>query len=227
MISTGQKKNSSIEYCLIIGDDISMKEPIIAEYYKSAQNGAKNLTYVLAFDSTKMKFELKQTMNIDDVNLDFAKAFSGCSGAYYYSKGAPYFYNKPKNNEFTKSMIKYKSFNDWQLTSETKLIGGFICYKATGYQTVKNIKGLFKNLVVAWYCPKIPVPFGPIGYGNLPGVILELQIKEVVYGAIKISLGSYGIYKLDFSSKEIIISEEELNARIKTRHEDLIRNKEK
>jgi GLPGLI family protein len=227
LISLGQKKISTVEYSLIIGDDISMKDPVIDEYYKSAQNGAKSLTYLLTFDATKMKFELKQTMNLDDVNLDFAKAFSGCSGTYYYSKGTPYFYNKPKNNEFTKSIVEYKSFNDWQLTNETKLIGKFLCYKATGFKTVKNIKGLFKNPVTAWYCPKIPVPFGPIGYGNLPGIILELQIKEIVYGATKISLNSGGISKLDFSSKETIISEDELNNRIRTQHEDFIKNKDK
>lgn len=226
LISLSQKKKSTVEYNLIIGEDMSMKNQVIAEYYKSAQNNAKYLTYVLAFDDTKMKFELKQSMNVDDTNLDFAKAFSGCNGVYYYSKNAPYFYNKPKNSEFTKSIVKYKSFNDWKLTNETKLIGGFLCYKATGFQIIKNIKGIFKNPITAWYCPKIPKPFGPIGYGNLPGIILELQIKEIVYGATKISLNDDGIFQLDLPSQENIISEDELNARIRTRHDDYIKSKD-
>jgi GLPGLI family protein len=43
-------------------------------------------------------------------------------------------------------------------------------------------------LVTAWYAPDIPVRFGPIGYGGLPGLILELQNESATFYVTKINL---------------------------------------
>lgn len=56
---------------------------------------------------------------------------------------------------------------EWKIMGEAKQIAGFVCQKAvTKVDTVE---------VVAWFCPTIPVPAGPNGFGQLPGLILELQ----------------------------------------------------
>jgi GLPGLI family protein len=62
-------------------------------------------------------------------------------------------------------------FKKWQLTQETKKIAGYLCYKATTVVT-RNKKAIH---ITAWYCPQIPVSFGPKEYNGLPGLILEAQ----------------------------------------------------
>jgi GLPGLI family protein len=66
--------------------------------------------------------------------------------------------------------------------------------------------GVFKRNVVAWYCPKIPVSFGPKGYGDLPGLILELEEKNITFGAKKITLNPTNII-IEKPSKYKIVSE--------------------
>lgn len=76
---------------------------------------------------------------------------------------------------------------NWKLTSETKKIGKYTCYKATKTKEVENnsftmTDGKEEETVkmvtvttVAWYTPEIPVSTGPDMYGGLPGLILEIQ----------------------------------------------------
>ncbi|WP_052248359.1 GLPGLI family protein [Chryseobacterium taiwanense] len=56
---------------------------------------------------------------------------------------------------------------DWKLLDETKLIGDFLCKKATG-----KFKG---RDYIAWYSPQISTSFGPMKFGQLPGLIFEIS----------------------------------------------------
>ena len=77
----------------------------------------------------------------------------------------------------------------WKLSKETKKIGKYTCYKATTIKTIINVAGTFYRNVTAWYCPELAIPFGPMGYGNLPGLILELKInKKGIYTLKKLIL---------------------------------------
>ncbi len=58
---------------------------------------------------------------------------------------------------------------DWKITGETKKINNYHCIKA-----ILKCEGC-KNPVEVWFTPEIPVPFGPAGYGGLPGLILEIK----------------------------------------------------
>lgn len=55
---------------------------------------------------------------------------------------------------------------DWELTSDKKEIQGLICSKAT-----TTFRG--RNWTV-WYCPQIPVVYGPWKFYGLPGLMMEL-----------------------------------------------------
>lgn len=71
---------------------------------------------------------------------------------------------------------------DWILEKETKNIGEYVCFKATQSYTVKNESGEeMEKETVAWYTPQIPIPFGPMGNGGLPGLILEVKSGDVTY----------------------------------------------
>jgi GLPGLI family protein len=56
---------------------------------------------------------------------------------------------------------------DWELTSDTLTIAGYKCLKAN-FEFKSGQKGF------VWYCPDIPVPFGPETLYGLPGFILEV-----------------------------------------------------
>lgn len=55
---------------------------------------------------------------------------------------------------------------NWELTSDKKEIQGLICSKAT-----TTFRG--RNWTV-WYCPQIPVVYGPWKFYGLPGLMMEL-----------------------------------------------------
>jgi GLPGLI family protein len=76
----------------------------------------------------------------------------------------------------------------WEMKNESRKIGPFNCFKATTNKITRNSSGTFKKTVVAWYTTELPFPFGPIGYGRLPGLIVELTYENVVYCLKKIDL---------------------------------------
>ncbi len=59
---------------------------------------------------------------------------------------------------------------DWKVTGETKMILGHPCLKAEITDTLGGI--------TAWFAMDVKVPYGPKGYGQLPGLILELKIHD-------------------------------------------------
>ncbi|TXK75108.1 GLPGLI family protein [Mesonia sp. HuA40] len=67
---------------------------------------------------------------------------------------------------------------NWELVSETKTIGNYVCKKAT---TVYNDKK-----ITAWYALSIPLSDGPGEYYGLPGLILELTDGTTTYNALSV-----------------------------------------
>ena len=89
----------------------------------------------------------------------------------------------------------------WKISDETKTILGHTARKATAARigtrpmvTMEN--GQMKrsevsdtSTIVAWFTTDIPVPAGPEVAGQLPGLILELDINKgrIVYKAVELS----------------------------------------
>ncbi|MBL0358610.1 MAG: GLPGLI family protein [Chitinophagaceae bacterium] len=88
---------------------------------------------------------------------------------------------------------------NWKLSDDTKEILGHVCRKATaqriGKRTTMNINnGKMERVefddttrIVAWFTTDIPVPAGPELQGQLPGLILALDMNDgrVTYLAIE------------------------------------------
>lgn len=58
----------------------------------------------------------------------------------------------------------------WKMTGDQKMVGDFLCQKATFADSTKNI--------IVWFTPMIPVSTGPSEFFGLPGLILHVDINE-------------------------------------------------
>jgi len=58
----------------------------------------------------------------------------------------------------------------WKLTGEKMQVGSYLCYKAAFEDSTRTI--------IAWFTPQIPVPVGPAQFGQLPGLILHVDIND-------------------------------------------------
>lgn len=93
------------------------------------------------------------------------------------------YYQDLKSNENFKIKSKHlKTFKidqaqtKWDITQKTKTILGYNVIKATTKAEVQVED--FKTEVVsvdAWFTPELDLPYGPDGFGGLPGLILELN----------------------------------------------------
>ena len=62
----------------------------------------------------------------------------------------------------------------WKVGTESRQILGFNCLKAVWEDTTAGRQ----RTVVAWFSPDVPVPSGPVTYGQLPGLILAIDINN-------------------------------------------------
>ncbi len=71
---------------------------------------------------------------------------------------------------------------NWKMTGETKQVLGYDCMKATTSDTVR------KREITAWFTDAITLSSGPAQYGQLPSLILEIDINngEIVIAAKKV-----------------------------------------
>lgn len=142
------------------------------------------ILFNLQFANDKSIFKYEEILNNDD---------RGYIEIAIGPDGAGVFYNSQKEivrklNAFGQEFIIYKSKPKWTITKEKKRIGNYTCFKATLIEKVRASRGDRNHLVTAWFTPQINVPFGPLGYSELPGLILELEARNYKYYAIKINL---------------------------------------
>ncbi|MFD2892193.1 GLPGLI family protein [Flavobacterium chuncheonense] len=181
-------------------EELKVKDRMWYQLELDREMMAQMLRFKLDFNQDESMFYLADNMISDNENKNTKKYVTGL----FY--GLDYFYiNRTKDTlveqlqySFATLLKKRKaSFANWNLTNETKTIEGYTCYKAT-YTYIQKWNGReFEWPVVAWYCPEIPIPLGPIRYSGLPGLILELHEKET----------GYVVEKIDFHAKEIKIKE--------------------
>lgn len=215
-ISLAQKRNINIQYSVQIYDEEIMKniDPEFRRMFVSAISTAHLLSYNLIITKKGSKFyEQSALPNSDaDIFMKSSTIFSGYMGITYQYLDNLYFDKKNTGNDL---MVKEPLKSNWKLHDETKMIDNYLCYKATNVNVVDNRSGkIFNHPVIAWYCPKLPFNYGPNGYSNLPGLILELQVRNVVFGAKKIDLNSELDFDFSFLERVKTISRGELDKKI-------------
>ena len=213
LIAFSQKSGTITYNFKILEDEKFIKNEVIGKFFLQAIEGAKHLKFELTFNDSISEFKLLNNMSLDGQNLEMAIINSRTKKEIYIFKNKIYHNNSNglfKENEF---LIVEPLNQNWKLTNESKTIDGYTCYKATNEYIVVNSKGTFKHPVIAWFCPQIPIPIGPRGYGGLPGLILELQEWNSVFGVEKIAF-SNDIKEIVLPKEGKIISNQEYQNKV-------------
>jgi GLPGLI family protein len=214
--SFAQIQNGKIEYGVNIEMLGGLKEDgPFKKLYAGAVENAKYLNFILSFDKERAVFSINEGLGSDNSDTGLSKITAGYMNEVYQTKD----FSLCAVNGFGNYLLKTDVVKDWILVNETKEIEGFICYKATSTKKGINLKGAIFP-VIAWYCPKIPFSYGPNGYGNLPGLILELQVRNVVYGVKKIDLNLPKPPIMGKPKDYPIISQEEFDEKIMTAYKN-------
>lgn len=169
------------------------------------------IDFSLVFNDSTSIFYLKNKLFSDNEAASFVLRNSGYHGRI--KQQANHFITEELKEAFGKFLVS-RSYQKWELHDETKMIDDYLCFKATTFYTITNSKGkVFKHNFTAWYTPQLPYKYGPAGYGNLPGLIIELQGDRFTYGVKKIEFYDYGEEtnenKMPKLKKLKLISEEE------------------
>lgn len=181
--------------------------PQLERIYKLTADAAKNIQLELFFNQETSVFQHQRGLSISDFEEmdEFVK--------YLTAKGT-YFTNLDSSQQILQTQYQDNKYNvaseiekqDWTLTKEQKRIGAFVCYKAI---LDKSNTGLNED-TIAWYAPEIPFSYGPTEHvGNLPGLILELQLPIATYTASKVELNPKKEVKIDWPNNVETITEEE------------------
>lgn len=145
---------------------------------------ASEFDFSLVFNETISIFYLEKKLFSDNLAAELLTIHSNYHGRI---KQQPNNYITEELEEDFGKFLVSRPYQDWKLHDETKTIGDYTCFKATTFSTVTNPDGkVFKYDFTAWYAPQLPYKFGPAGYGNLPGLIMELQGEGFTYGVEKI-----------------------------------------
>jgi GLPGLI family protein len=192
----------------IANEDIFKNNSNLKTLFDKAKKDAVNIKFGLICKKESSHFyHIDNITSIDD-NSSFnatSLIFTGYNGEIYQERDLLYSYSRILNNN---TYVKSSAKNNWVLKNEVKLIDGFECYKATSEYVVNNIKGEYRHPVIAWYCPKIPYSFGPKGYSGLPGLILELQVRNVTFGIETIEFNSEKKIEINIKKMKILNEEE-------------------
>lgn len=163
-----------------LNEETKKKNVEFAKNLEGIEDKISTYKFLLYINGGKSRFENIKTMSSDKNKYmeDQASIVIGEKEIYYRDNDKKIIINNC--DVIGQRFNVFDDFNKikWNITSESKIINNFECFKATwAYQKID---------VIAWFCPKLPYAFGPMEYGNLPGLILELNRGKFVYLATKI-----------------------------------------
>lgn len=211
-----QIKSGTVAYNVTVTENRdSQLEKMMLSMNSNFYSIIKEFKFLLKFNKEKALFVKEEKMYSDDEAAKMGAVKISFSGNFLTKRDTVY--REGSSRAIGDYIVKKEIVRNWTLLNETKLIDNYLCYKAITENIVINKEKTFRHPIIAWYCPQIPFPFGPLGYGNLPGLILELHTKDAVYGAKKINLNTNDC-DIEELKKYNGIEEEELNRLIEKKN---------
>lgn len=206
-------------------DEEVMKADKKYGYIQKAIDVSRQLEYKLVFKGKEANFYQQKNDSLDKISVNMANSLSEVSKNIYINLNTNTLINEinadgllVKKNEF---VVKDSISNNWEITNESKLIGEYLCYKATTTKKVQKTDREVIETVTAWFCPALPYSFGPSKYAGLPGLILELQEKNIVFVIKSIRLNNNEEYVITIPTAKKEISQAEYNKIINERFQTL------
>lgn len=161
------------------------KDPKQCNIYNSTKTLIENLKkidYSLTFNKQESIFKLNPIESSkQNTDIEIASVVGGGNGTFYISNKD----NKviTQKNAFGQEFLVIDDLDNinWKIGDDIKLVGKYACLKAVATVKVHTRKGVENQKIFAWFNPTIKFNTGPIGYGGLPGLILELQKGKFIY----------------------------------------------
>jgi GLPGLI family protein len=151
---------------------------------KMAMKQQYNLTFNEHYSSFKLK-EMLRDENFDESANSSAQTYIAFYD-YYFDYKALIILEDGGDGYLVEQKLDTLP---WVITSETKDIGGYQCYKATyTFDFINARKKTVTRTITAWFAPSLPYSHGPKNYRGLPGLILELSDYNVTFLASSIQL---------------------------------------
>ncbi len=201
------------EFVYKVTSEGSMYDPtdenskLIKEYILKMEEQLNDLTYSLRISGKESLWFLHDKMSYSGAHM--GKALGGDSNYFFDFITKNYLEQRIFMDNYFIVNKKQKNFN-WELINETKEILGYTCYKAVSKE-VKLIEGVDKTFyTTAWYAPELKYAVGPLDFGGLNGLILELTDKKRKYYCAEIlSHGKMPMFILEKPSKGKEVTEDQ------------------
>lgn len=136
----------------------------------------------------------------------------------YGPDGSCIYYRNENNGEHLTEIDAYGEVflvknepQEWLLVNETKKIGDYECFKATTTIKLTSRNGVITTPITAWYSPALSLPFGPVGFGGLPGLIFELNWNNYTYFIETIDVSNTTKVEVSKLTKGIKVTKEEFD----------------
>lgn len=201
-------------------------------------------TFILNFDKSASIYKEEEKLDTPGQaggGMRMMMSMTGGGGTYYKNvKDKSYTVDKEfMGKEF---LVKDSLPNlQWKMESETRVIGGYNCFKATAVRPASKTD--FRNFrpkkedasttkpadaakktnlmdeldmpkevaITAWYTPEIPVNQGPENYWGLPGLILEVNDGKTVILCSKVVLNPKVKTEIKASTKGKVTTQKEFD----------------
>jgi len=184
----------------------SVLRNILTKTSNSVKSNIQFIENILIFNNYEASYKKSESLDSD---LNETVIITGSYGLYYYNKRTN---EKIRQTEAYGQLFLISSkLNErkWVLTQDSKTISGYLCYKATSTLVTRNSKGTFYKPITAWYAPKLSVPYGPKGYGGLPGLILQLTEGDFTFYVSKLTLNPKKAIKIKIPTKGKKVTQKE------------------
>ncbi|MEM0542267.1 GLPGLI family protein [Flavobacterium sp. j3] len=187
-------------------------------YRNQAVLNSEKLEYTLTFNQNCSLFSETDKLTEDKSSLRLASAFTGYINPVYYSNiDKSFTYNNSFSPlvDYFEFRIKFIDTIGWKISDEVKFINNYKCFKATSQRVRYKKDRAYTFPVTAWFCPEIPLPFGPMDCAGLPGLIFELEYENASFVLDKMELNKN--VKVEEVKKGHIVTVKEFNDIFNTR----------
>uniref|UniRef100_UPI00404A196E GLPGLI family protein n=1 Tax=Flavobacterium sp. TaxID=239 RepID=UPI00404A196E len=209
-----QKFNVANYSCLIHLSDASKQVDAQFNLLSKAEEVAEDVNFRLEFNDKTAAFFVDNDLDIDAMSLHMLKALTKTSGSLFTNLQESCFVKEiiPTGNLVyilgkENILIKESIFKKWEITSESKIINGYKCFRANFTKTQTMLGKEYTDKAIAWFCPEIPVSLGPAEFSGLPGLIFQLQANEYSFVLKNVTFESNLKISTPSSGKEMTLDE--------------------